>query len=299
MKKAVYTILFLVFFVALKGQIKLNNRTGIHLDALEIGCRYIGFLSKDSSIIIHECNDATLVKCIYNRESVAKVPKFWCGTLPQPNSEPITLPNINAEYDIVYFEEEKVFGLIYQPASQTSEKILNKFAGEYLPVNSEGDKLSAICKEGLLRINEDNTFSYILSHDKTWCPTQKDSTYEGSCIEKNDTLYLSTKNNKQLIEPKFNFTETDLTNEIIISFYTEEGDIIEIEGAQSISSTKNDINRNSFKIPFEKTHIKIDDKRIIGLTGYPVGYPEVQIVLKKIKAGAKINVTYTCELYKK
>lgn len=292
MKKAIYTILFLVFFVALKGQVKLNNRTGIHLDALEIGCKYIGFLERDSSITVDECNDATLIQCIYSRERNFKTPINFCGTFPQPyTAEPITLPNIHAEYDIVYFENEKMFGLIYKQASQTTEKILNKFTGEYIPVNAEGDKLSAICKEGLLRINENNTFSYILSHDKTWCPDQKDSTYEGICKVKDDTIYLSPKNNKPLIEPKFNFTETDLSNEITISFYNEAGELIDIEGAQSISSTKNDMDRNSFKVPFEKTHIKIDDKRILGLTVFPVGYPEVQIVLKKIKAGAKINVT--------
>ena len=51
------------------------------------------------------------------------------------------------------------------------------------------------------------------------------------------------------------------------------------------------MNRNSFKIPFNKNYIKLNDKRVLGLTVYPVGYPQVQIVLKKIKAGAKINVT--------
>jgi hypothetical protein len=291
MKKAIYIFTLLVSFVTSNGQVTLNNRTGIHLDALEISCRYIGFLAKDSSITINECNDATLIQCLYSRERIAKKPGFWCGTLPHHCTEPITLPNIKAEYDIVYFEHLQEFGLIYQEELKTDVKKSYAFTGEYLPMNDEGDKLAAICKEGLLSINDDCTFNYILTTDKVWCPDQKDSTYDGSWTAKNDTLYLQAKGNKQLVEPKFNFTETDLNNEITISLYNETGELIEIEDAQSISSTKNDMNRNSFKIPFNKNYIKLNDKRILGLTVYPVGYPEVQIVLKKIKAGAKINVT--------
>ena len=108
---------------------------------------------------------------------------------------------------------------------------------------------------------------------------------------------MHAKEFKPLVEPKFSFTEIDSSKDIIISFYNQAGEMIEIEGAQSITSTKKSLNLNTFKIPTNKNFIKLNDKRIMGLTVFPVGYPEVQIVLKKIKAGAKINVTLFTNYY--
>lgn len=308
MKKVVYfyAIIFTGFVLnGQKLQIKINNRTGYNVDSLIIGGNYYGFIKKDETVAITEHSLFNFVEgnlpgtadgYIHNRHKEFNYPSLFypCGNWmdpPRKEKEVNYIISGKFEYDLLLSEGNYGYRLYYSEVMFIDEQIHEKFIGTYLPLNAEGDKLSAICKEGLLRINEDNTFSYILSHDKTWCPDQKDSTYEGICKVKDDTLYLSPKNNKPLIEPKFNFTETDLSNEITISFYNEAGELIDIEGAQSISSTKNDMDRNSFKVPFEKTHIKIDDKRILGLTVFPVGYPEVQIVLKKIKAGAKINVT--------
>lgn len=308
MKKAIYFFAVIFTGLALSAQnlqIKINNRTGYNVDSLIIGGNYYGFIKKDESVMITENSlfnfaqgnlPGTADGYIHNRHKEFNYPAhvYPCGNwmdLPKEKKDITYITSGKFEYDLLLFEGNYGYRLYYSEVMFIDELIDEKFIGTYLPLNAEGDKLSAICKEGMLRINEDNTFSYILSHDKTWCPDQKDSTYEGICKVKNDTIYLSPKNNKPLIETKFNFTETDLNNEITISFYNESGDIIEIEGAQSISSIKKEINRNSFKVPFEKNHIKINDKRVLGLTVYPVGYPEVQIVLKKIKAGAKINVT--------
>lgn len=308
MRKAIYLFTILLTGLILNGQklqIKINNRTGYNVDSLIIGGNYYGFIKKNETVLITEHSLHNFVEgnlpgtadgYIYNRHKEVYFPnRFYpCGNWMDPPKEEKEVNYITSgkfEYDLLLFEGEYGYRLYYSEVMFIEEPIQEDVIGTYLPLNAEGDKLSAICKEGVLKINENNTFSYILTHDRTWCPDQKDSTYEGICKVKNDTIYLSAKNNKPLIEPKFNFTETDLNDEITISFYNETGELIEIEGAQSISSTKNDMNRNSFKIPFNKTYIKLNDKRILGLTVYPVGYPEVQIVLKKIKAGAKINVT--------
>ncbi len=304
MKKVIYLLLFIVCFVALKAQvqIKINNRTGYDVHAIQLPCEHIALLGIDAEIIINTCKEIIFMSSSYGpigfgKGSIYNKQKSTLQPLPRPTdpSEFDTLRNGEIEYDLLLHEDEYGYRLFYKFKNiinkPAKKRITNNYVGEYIPVNEENDKLAAICKEGTLRINEDNTFQYILTPDKVWCPEMKDYVYEGDCIEENDTLYLHIKDGKQLIEPKFNFTETDLNNEITISFYNEAGELIDIEGAQSISSTKKDMDRNSFKVPFEKNYIKVNDKRLLGLTVKPVGYPEVQIVLKKIKAGAKINVT--------
>ncbi|MBL7913034.1 MAG: hypothetical protein JNJ41_18370 [Bacteroidia bacterium] len=239
MKKVVYFYAIIFTGLALSAQnlqIKINNRTGYNVDSLIIGGNYYGFIKKDETVMITEnflfnfaqgSLPGTADGYIHNRHKEFNYPARvypFCGTWMDHPKEKKDINYITSgkfEYDLLLFEGNYGYRLYYSEVMFIDDMIPEHLIGTYLPLNAEGDKLSAICKEGLLRINEDNTFSYILTHDKTWCPDQKDSTYEGSCIEKNDTLYLSTKNNKQLIEPKFNFTETDLTNEITISFYTE------------------------------------------------------------------------------
>ncbi|MBA2612361.1 MAG: hypothetical protein H0U95_10345 [Bacteroidetes bacterium] len=302
---------FLNFLTTQNLTLKINNKTGYDVHEILLPNNEIRLFEIDRLLVISNLkyivvrNDLSYSPLFFGKGTIYNKQKGSLEDFPMYTdpSNFDTLRNCEIEYDLLISEYDHGNGykLFYKFVNivRKPEKgiITNKFAGEYYPVNEEGDKLSAICKEGILRINKNNTFNYSLTPDKIWCPDMKEYTYEGSCIEKNDTLYLGAKDLKPLIEPRFSFTEKDSDRTILISLFNDNGELIDIEGAQSISSTKSTIDRNSFKIPFNKNYIKLNDKRIFGLTIFPVGYPPVQIFLKKIKGGAKINVTLYTNYY--
>ncbi len=283
--------------------IKLNNKTGYNINAIEFACKYIGLLNKDSSIIINDCNELNTYYSgpfgpkngyIKGKGKSIKTPIPLCGT---SSGETQKITQGKFEYDILFFEDEKGYSLFYKQVPIREIISTHAFAGTYLPINKEGDQIAAICNEGVLKINEDNTFNYLFTADKNWCPTIKALNYEGSYEEKDDTLFLYNKGFKTITEPRFSIMDVDTGKNISISLFSDTGEPIEIEKANSINSAQGSGNFNKLNIPFKKNQIEINDKRIFGLTIFPIGYPEVQIVLKKVTASAKINVILSSTFY--
>lgn len=306
MKKIIYILILFALCLISNSQtlqLKINNKTGYDVDSIELSCKYIGLVNKDSFVTIKDCNEMTTIYgspfgyttgSIKGKNKSLKTPRPLCGKMPGDISK---VTEGKFEYDILLFEDETGYTLIYQQVPIKEFIPQNTFAGTFFPINKEGDKLAAICKEGILKINEDNTFAYILTPDKTWCPDMKEFIYEGSCEEKNDTLYLYNKEFKTPLEPHFSILDVDTGNTVLISLFNEAGEAINIEDAHSINSAQKTANTNKIKIPFKKNIIEIKDKRIFGITIYPIAYPEVQIVLKKIRASAKINIILSATYY--
>lgn len=288
--------------------IKINNKTGYTVHEISIGNNHIISLEIDGSIVIDNLKEIVVshphylpvyfgVGKIYNiKESTI----YEIRSVQYANSFD-TLNNCEIEYDLLISEGDYGYRLYYKFINiihkQKKGIITNKYKGDYYPLNKEGDILAAICKEGFLKINEDNTFNYILTPDKTWCPEMENFIYEGSCEEKNDTLYLYNKGFKTIMEPRFSIMDVDTGNTVIVSLFNENGEAVNIEEVHSINSAQGSYNYNKIKLPFNKNVIEIKDKRILGISIHPIGYPEVSVVLKKIRASAKINVILSATYY--
>ncbi len=311
MRTLFLSIIFFGILTAFKSQsliIKINNKTGYDVHEISIPNNQLRSIEADRTIIIND------LKSIIVKNDLSYSPlSLGVGTIYNKQASTIcdwtfhyatnydTLSNCDLEYDLLISEYSHGYKLYYKFVNINHKPkkgiVTNKYRGEYFPLNKEGDLLPAICREGILKINEGNTFAYILTPDKTWCPDMKEYIYEGSCEEKNDTLYLYNKEFKTPLEPHFSILDVDTGNTVLISLFNEAGEAVTIEDAHSINSAQKTANTNKIKIPFKRNIIEIKDKRIFGITIYPIGYPEVQIVLKKIRASAKINIILSATYY--
>ncbi len=316
--------IFLLLFIFgaygfLKSQgltLKINNKTGYPIDKITLPNEHsIALLESNNSIVIEHLKEIIIIKRNGFPLNIGhgQIPYKKRNSLndtfgPFGGDDQVdTLRNAEVEYDLLISENEygytlyyKFICIIHNPViGQIPKKgpITNKYKGEFYPVNKEGDNLAAICKEGYLQINEDNTFNYILTPDKEWCPEIKNTTYEGSCEVKDDTLYLYNKGFKTPSEPRFSIADVDTGNTILISLFNDTNEPINIEKVHSINSAQSSVNVNPINMPFKNNVIEIKDKRILGIAIYPVDHPEVQIVLKKIRASAKINVILATKYY--